>query len=79
MQTHNARLGFVLFIVYLFLYGGFVFLNAFAAVGLLVWGQAVLLGGLGGLTLGSGEWMMLGATLLWSAEVTRRTQVAVMP
>lgn len=40
-----------------------------AAVGLLVWGQTVLLGGLGGLTLGSGEWMMLAATLLWSVEV----------
>lgn len=31
MQTHNARVGFVLFLVYLLLYGGFVFLNAFAA------------------------------------------------
>ncbi|NND02197.1 MAG: DMT family transporter [Acidimicrobiia bacterium] len=40
-----------------------------AAVGLLVWGQATLLGGVGGLSLGSGEVMMLGATLLWSCEV----------
>ncbi len=31
MQTRNARIGFVLFLVYLMLYGGFVFLNAFAA------------------------------------------------
>ncbi len=31
MQTHNARLGLFLFVVYLLLYGGFVFLNAFAA------------------------------------------------
>ena len=31
MQTQNARTGFVLFIVYLILYGGFVLLNAFAA------------------------------------------------
>ncbi len=31
METRNARVGFVLFIVYLLLYGGFVFLNAFAA------------------------------------------------
>ena len=31
MQTHNARIGMVLFVVYLILYGGFVFLNAFAA------------------------------------------------
>jgi len=30
MQTYNARLGLVLFFVYLALYGGFVFLNAFA-------------------------------------------------
>jgi len=30
MQTYNARLGMVLFVVYLILYGGFVFLNAFA-------------------------------------------------
>lgn len=31
METHNARVGFVLFLVYLVLYGGFVFLSAFAA------------------------------------------------
>ncbi len=31
MQTHNARLGFLLFAIYLSLYGGFVFLNAFSA------------------------------------------------
>ena len=31
MQTHNSRIGFVLFVVYLILYGGFVFSNAFAA------------------------------------------------
>ncbi len=31
METRNARVGFVLFVVYLLLYGGFVFLNAFAA------------------------------------------------
>jgi len=30
MQTYNSRLGIVLFIVYLLLYGGFVLLNAFA-------------------------------------------------
>lgn len=39
------------------------------AVGLLVWGQAALLGGVAGLSVGSGELMMLGATLLWSVEV----------
>ena len=31
METPNARLGMTLFFVYLLLYGGFVFLNAFAA------------------------------------------------
>jgi len=31
METRNARIGFVLFVVYSLLYGGFVFLNAFAA------------------------------------------------
>jgi uncharacterized membrane protein (DUF485 family) len=30
MQTHNSRVGLILFGVYLLLYGGFVFLNAFA-------------------------------------------------
>ena len=31
MHSHNARIGLVLFAIYLILYGGFVFLNAFAA------------------------------------------------
>ena len=31
MEKRNARIGFVLFVVYLLLYVGFVFLNAFAA------------------------------------------------
>ncbi len=31
METRNARVGLVLFIIYLLFYGGFVFLNAFAA------------------------------------------------
>ena len=31
MQSSNARLGLKLFAVYLLLYGGFVFLNAFSA------------------------------------------------
>jgi uncharacterized membrane protein (DUF485 family) len=30
METRNARMGLVLFFVYLVLYGGFVLLNAFA-------------------------------------------------
>lgn len=39
------------------------------AVGLLVWGQAVLGGGVGALRPGGGEAMILGATLLWAVEV----------
>lgn len=39
------------------------------ALVLLVVGQTVLVGGLGGLSLGSGELMMLGATQLWAVEV----------
>lgn len=31
METRNARIGLILFCVYLVLYGGFVFLNAFSA------------------------------------------------
>ncbi len=31
MEKRNARIGLVLFVVYSLLYGGFVFLNAFAA------------------------------------------------
>ena len=30
MNNRNARLGFILFTIYLVLYGGFVFINAFA-------------------------------------------------
>lgn len=40
-----------------------------AAVALLVVGQATLVGGLDKLSFGTGEWMMLAATLLWSLEV----------
>lgn len=39
------------------------------AVALLLGGQLVLVGGLPQLALGSGELMILGATLLWSVEV----------
>jgi len=31
METRNARLGLILFVIYLILYGVFVFLNAFSA------------------------------------------------
>lgn len=30
MQTRNARIGYILFAVYLVLYGGFVLINAFS-------------------------------------------------
>jgi len=40
-----------------------------AAIGLLVWGQIALVGGVGGVTLGGGEMMILAATLLWALEV----------
>ncbi|MDH3606593.1 MAG: DMT family transporter [Acidimicrobiia bacterium] len=40
-----------------------------AAIGLLVWGQVALVGGISDLRLGTGEAMILGATLLWSIEV----------
>ena len=40
-----------------------------AAIALLLAGQAVLVGEAGTVTLGSGELMIFGATLLWSVEV----------
>lgn len=39
-----------------------------AALVLLVWGQAALAGGVGWAAFGSGEWMILGATMLWAIE-----------
>lgn len=39
------------------------------AIGVLVWGQIVLLGEMSGAAFGTGEAMILGATLLWSVEV----------
>jgi drug/metabolite transporter (DMT)-like permease len=41
----------------------------FAVIALLVAGQFLVFGGLRDFTFGSGEMMMLGATLLWSIEV----------
>jgi drug/metabolite transporter (DMT)-like permease len=40
-----------------------------AAIGLLVVGQVVLVGGVSDVTLGVGEAMIVGATLLWSIEI----------
>jgi len=40
-----------------------------AAIGLLVWGQAAVGGGVSGLSGGRGETMILAATLLWAVEV----------
>lgn len=39
-----------------------------AAIALLIWGQAALAGGVGAIEFGAGEWMILGATALWSIE-----------
>jgi drug/metabolite transporter (DMT)-like permease len=39
------------------------------AIGLLVLGQAILIGGIGGMQIGVGEVLILAATLLWSVEV----------
>lgn len=39
-----------------------------AAIAGLVWGQAILGGGVGGIRLGSGEMMILAATVLWAIE-----------
>ncbi|WP_300612235.1 DMT family transporter [Trebonia sp.] len=39
-----------------------------AAIAGLVWGQALLGGGIGGIGLGAGEAMIFAATLLWAAE-----------
>lgn len=54
MQSYNARLGLVMFAIYLLLYGGFVLLNAFspttmentyAGVNLAIWyGFALIVG-----------------------------------
>lgn len=40
-----------------------------AAIGLLVWGQSLITGGVGSMTFGKGETMILAATFLWSIEV----------
>jgi drug/metabolite transporter (DMT)-like permease len=40
-----------------------------AAIGLLVAGQFVLVGGISDVTIGVGELMIFGATLLWSVEI----------
>ena len=39
-----------------------------AALVLLIWGQAAMSGGAGAIAFGSGEWMILLATLLWAVE-----------
>jgi drug/metabolite transporter (DMT)-like permease len=39
-----------------------------AAIALLVWGQAMLAGGVTGIGVGSGEWMIMAATMLWAVE-----------
>jgi drug/metabolite transporter (DMT)-like permease len=39
------------------------------AIAVLVLGQAALAGGLSGFRLGSGEWLVFGATALWTVEI----------
>jgi drug/metabolite transporter (DMT)-like permease len=46
-----------------------------AAIGMLVWGQAVLIGGIDAVRMGSGEVMILGATLMWAVEVVIAKQL----
>jgi len=41
----------------------------YAAIAVLLWGQAALAGGVAGLVAGTGEVMILAATILWSIEV----------
>ncbi|MEV6267392.1 DMT family transporter [Kribbella sp. NPDC051936] len=53
----------------------------YVAIGLLLGGQVALDGGLGGFRFGTGELMLLAATLLWAVEVivVKRLLVAVTP
>ena len=48
-----------------------------AAIALLIWGQVALAGGLGAIEFGAGEWMILGATLLWAIETVLVKRVLV--
>jgi drug/metabolite transporter (DMT)-like permease len=51
-----------------------------AAIAVLVWGQALLGGGVGGIGLGAGEAMIFAATLMWAAEtVVARRLLAGLP
>jgi drug/metabolite transporter (DMT)-like permease len=51
-----------------------------AAIGLLIAGQVLLAGGLGGMGFGTGEAMILAATLLWSIEIViAKRLLATMP
>jgi len=51
------------------------------AIGLIILGQVALTGGIAGLALGSGELMVLAATILWASEViiAKRLLGAVTP
>jgi drug/metabolite transporter (DMT)-like permease len=52
----------------------------FAALVLLVWGQAAMSGGVGAIAFGGGEWMILIATLFWAVEtVVAKRLLASVP
>jgi uncharacterized membrane protein (DUF485 family) len=59
MNTRNARIGFVLFVIYLVLYGAFVFVNALDAEAM----EITLFGGLNVAIL-SGFGLILAALVL---------------
>lgn len=50
-----------------------------AAIALLILGQIALVGGLGAMEFGAGEWMILAATLLWAIEtiIAKRVLISV--
>ncbi len=65
---HKTLLIWVVVLAVPFLKEHFGFVHV-GALGLLVWGQVSMAGGISGLALGSGELMVLAATLMWAVEV----------
>jgi drug/metabolite transporter (DMT)-like permease len=76
---HKTLLVWVLVLAVVFLHERVNALH-FLAIGLLVLGQAKLAHGTTGFSMGSGEWMILGATLIWSVEtVVAKRLLADLP